>query len=116
MNYLLKTIMRNLNFLNSDNDNHKSLRVRTNIGDTFLNVNLDQTYESLDILSSILLRRFSFCLLSSVSRRFSNPIVGSLSSIYLSIISKSEGSFSARFDTQSEKFINFDSEIQFLKL
>jgi hypothetical protein len=51
MNYLLKTIMRNLNFLNSDNDNHKSLRVRTNIGDTFLNVNLDQTYESLDILS-----------------------------------------------------------------
>lgn len=51
MNYLLKTIMRNLNFLNTDNNNHKSLRVRTNIGDTFLNVNLDQTYESLDILS-----------------------------------------------------------------
>jgi len=43
--------MRNLNFLNSNNQNHKSLRVRTNIGDTYLSVNLDQTYESLDILS-----------------------------------------------------------------
>jgi len=43
--------MRNLNFLNSNNSNHKSLRVRTNMGDTFLSVNLDQTYESLDILS-----------------------------------------------------------------
>ena len=51
MNYLLKTIMKNLNFLNSNNNNHKSIRVRTNIGDNFINVNLDQTYESLDILS-----------------------------------------------------------------
>jgi len=40
-----------MNLVNSDNSNHKSLRVRTNIGDKFLNVNLDQTYESLDILS-----------------------------------------------------------------
>lgn len=40
-----------MNFINSDNVNHKSLRVRTDIGDKFLNVNLDQTYESLDILS-----------------------------------------------------------------
>jgi hypothetical protein len=40
-----------MNFINSDNINHKSLRIRTDIGDKFLNVNLDQTYESLDILS-----------------------------------------------------------------
>ena len=40
-----------LNFLNSNNDKHKSIRIKTEIGDKFLNVNLDQTYESLDILS-----------------------------------------------------------------
>lgn len=43
--------MVNLNFLNSNNDKHKSIRIKTEIGDKFLNVNLDQTYESLDILS-----------------------------------------------------------------
>jgi len=43
--------MRILNFLNSNNDKHKSIRIKTEIGDKFLNVNLDQTYESLDILS-----------------------------------------------------------------
>jgi hypothetical protein len=43
--------MRNLNLLNSNNDKHKSIRIKTEIGDKFLNVNLDQTYESLDILS-----------------------------------------------------------------
>ena len=43
--------MRILNFLKTNNDKQKSIRIRTEIGDKFLNVNLDQTYESLDILS-----------------------------------------------------------------
>jgi hypothetical protein len=43
--------MRILNFLKTNNDKQKSLRIKTEIGDKFLNVNLDQTYESLDILS-----------------------------------------------------------------
>lgn len=43
--------MRILNFLNSNNDKHKSIRIKTNIGDKFVSVNLDQTYESMDILS-----------------------------------------------------------------
>ena len=40
-----------LNFLKGTNKNHKSVRVKTNMGDKFINVNLDQTHESLDILS-----------------------------------------------------------------
>jgi hypothetical protein len=40
-----------LNFLKGTNKNHKSIRVKTDIGDKFINVNLDQTHESLDILS-----------------------------------------------------------------
>ena len=43
--------MKILNFLKTNNDKQKSIRIRTEIGDKFLNVNLDQTYESLDILS-----------------------------------------------------------------
>ena len=43
--------MRILNFLKTNNDKQKSIRIKTEIGDKFLNVNLDQTYESLDILS-----------------------------------------------------------------
>jgi len=43
--------MNFLNFLKSTNNNHKSIRVNTNIGDKFINVNLNQTYESMDILS-----------------------------------------------------------------
>lgn len=43
--------MRILNFIKTNNNKHKSVRVKTNIGDKYLNVNLDQTYESLDILS-----------------------------------------------------------------
>jgi hypothetical protein len=43
--------MRIFNFLKSNNKKHKSLRVKTNIGDKFINVELGQTYESLDILS-----------------------------------------------------------------
>lgn len=43
--------MRILNFLKTNNDKHKSVRIKTEIDDKFLNVNLDQTYESLDILS-----------------------------------------------------------------
>jgi hypothetical protein len=40
-----------LNFLKSNNENRKSIRVNTNIGDKFINVKLGQTYESMDILS-----------------------------------------------------------------
>jgi hypothetical protein len=40
-----------LNFLKGTNKNHKSVRVKTSMGDKFINVNLDQTHESLDILS-----------------------------------------------------------------
>jgi hypothetical protein len=43
--------MNFFNFLRSNNKNHKSIRVKTNIGDKYINVKLDQTYESLDILS-----------------------------------------------------------------
>ena len=43
--------MNFLNFIKSNNNNHKSIRINTKIGDKFINVNLDQTYESLDILS-----------------------------------------------------------------
>jgi hypothetical protein len=43
--------MRIFNFLKSNNDKHKSIRIKTNIGDKFVSVNLDQTYESMDILS-----------------------------------------------------------------
>ena len=43
--------MNFLNFLKSTNNSHKSIRVNTDIGDKFINVNLNQTYESLDILS-----------------------------------------------------------------
>jgi hypothetical protein len=43
--------MRILNFLNSNNNKQKSIRIKTEIGDKFINVNLDQTYESLDVLS-----------------------------------------------------------------
>jgi hypothetical protein len=40
-----------LNFLKSNNDKQKSIRIKTEIGDKFVNLNLNQTYESLDILS-----------------------------------------------------------------
>jgi len=43
--------MRILNFLKSNNDKQKSIRIKTEIGDKFVSVNLNQTYESLDILS-----------------------------------------------------------------
>jgi hypothetical protein len=43
--------MRIFNFLNSNNDKHKSIRIKTDIGDKFVSVNLGQTYESMDILS-----------------------------------------------------------------
>jgi hypothetical protein len=51
MNYLLKTIMGIFNFLKSNSEHRKSIRVNTNIGDKYINVNLGQTYESMDILS-----------------------------------------------------------------
>jgi hypothetical protein len=43
--------MRIFNFLKSNNNKHRSLRVRTDIGEKFINVEFGQTYESLDILS-----------------------------------------------------------------
>ncbi len=43
--------MNFLNFIKTNNKNHKSVRIKTDIGDKYLNVKLDQTYESLDILS-----------------------------------------------------------------
>ena len=39
------------NFLKSNSEHRKSIRVNTNIGDKFINVKLGQTYESMDILS-----------------------------------------------------------------
>ena len=33
-----------LNFLKSNNDKQKSIRIKTEIGDKFVNVNLNQTY------------------------------------------------------------------------
>ncbi len=39
------------NFLKSNSEHRKSIRVSTNIGDKFINVKLGQTYESMDILS-----------------------------------------------------------------
>lgn len=51
MNYLLKTIMGIFNFLKSNSEHRKSIRVTTNIGDKYINVKLGQTYESMDILS-----------------------------------------------------------------
>jgi hypothetical protein len=39
------------NFLKSNSEHRKSIRVNTNIGDKYININLGQTYESMDILS-----------------------------------------------------------------
>jgi hypothetical protein len=43
--------MEIFNFLKSNSEHRKSIRVKTNIGDKFINVKLGQTYESMDILS-----------------------------------------------------------------
>jgi hypothetical protein len=43
--------MRIFNFLKSNSEHRKSIRVKTDIGDKFINVKFGQTYESMDILS-----------------------------------------------------------------
>jgi hypothetical protein len=43
--------MKFFNFLKSDNNNVKTIRIPTQIGDKYVTVKLNQTYDSLDILS-----------------------------------------------------------------